>query len=347
MNDKNLKILVTGANGYIGSLLCEKLNYQGYTVVGTDSGLINNDCTFYENNKGLTRLKKDIRNIEADDLKGFYAICHFAALSNDPLGEVDKTLTYDINYKATINLLDKAIEAGVQRFIFSSSCSMYGITDQFIVDENSPIAPLTAYAESKFFVERNLREKYSNKDINITVLRNSTAYGVSPMLRIDLVVNNLTGWAILEKKIKIMSDGTPWRPLIHVEDIANAFIAVIESPEKNIRNAVFNVGVNEENYQVKDIADIIKQFLPDCEIVYTGENGADSRSYKVNFDKIKEGLPNFKPVWDLKKGIIDLIEKYQTYNLSHDDFLSRKYIRLKQVRYMMDNDFVDNKLFLK
>ena len=339
------KIIVTGHSGFIGSLMVPLLLDKGYEVVGIDTKYFGEDCEFYPPREGFTEIIKDTRNITEKDLEGAYAICHLAALSNDPLGDLDEQLTYDINHLASVQIAKLAKKVGVEKFIYSSSCSLYGIADGNVaLDETAEFNPVTAYAKSKVYSERDIMPMASD-DFSVTFMRNSTAYGISPKLRIDLVVNNLVGWAVTTGQIKIMSDGTPWRPLVHAEDIARAFIAVIEAPKEVVNQQSYNVGQTEENFQIRDIAKLVGEVVPGCSVIITGEHGSDSRSYKVNFDKITRELPNFKPQWTLKKGIEEVYEAYKKYGMNEDKFTGRYFIRLKQLQYHIDNKHINDKLF--
>jgi len=338
------KIIVTGHNGFIGTLLVKLLIEKGYEVIGIDTNYFNEDCNLHPYKNNIREIQKDIRRISEEDLKDGYALCHLAALSNDPVGELDPDLTYEINYRASVRLAKLAKKMSLKKFIYSSSCSLYGIAGEEALTEEAEFNPITAYAKSKVLSEKDILP-LNDKDFCVTILRNSTAYGISPKLRLDLVVNNLIGWALTTGQIKILSDGTPWRPLVHAEDIARAFIAVIEAQEDVVNGEAFNVGKNSENYQIKDIAAMIKEILPDCKIDITGEYGSDSRSYKVNFDKIEEILPYFKPQWNLKKGIEQIIEYYKKYNMSSDKFNERFFVRLKQINYLIKNKLIDNNLY--
>ncbi|MCK4250176.1 SDR family oxidoreductase [candidate division WOR-3 bacterium] len=338
------KILVTGHNGFIGPLLVKLLTENGYNVVGLDTNYFGHDCELYSQENGIREIVKDIRNVDEKDLEGIDAVCHLAALSNDPLGQLNEDLTYSINYESTVHLAKLAKKAGVKKFVYSSSCSLYGVAGDKALTEEAAFNPVTAYAKSKVLSENAILQ-LSDKDFCTTSLRNATAYGISPKLRVDLVVNNLVGWALTIGKIKILSDGTPWRPIVHAEDIARAFIAVIEAPAESVNGQAFNVGINSENYQVKDIATIISQIIPDCEIIITGEYGPDSRTYKVNFDKIKNYLPNFIPKWNLTKGVEEIVESYRKNKLDDEKFSGRYFIRLKQLEYLLSNKFVNEKLY--
>jgi nucleoside-diphosphate-sugar epimerase len=339
------KIIVTGHNGFIGSHLVRLLKGKGYYVIGIDIQYFDESCRFSDEIKIDKVIKKDVREINKHDLKDVYAVCHLAALSNDPMGALNEELTYDINYKASVILAENAKNAGVEKFIYSSSCSMYGIAEGDVaLDESAPFAPVTAYAVSKVKTEEEVKPM-ADKNFAVTFLRNATAYGISPKLRLDLVVNNLIGWAITTGQIRIMSDGTPWRPLIHAEDIAQAFVAVIETPKEKVNGKSFNVGQNGENFQIKEIAKMVGEVVPDCNVVITGEHGGDSRSYRVDFSKIEHELPAFKPKWKLKAAIADIYEQYKKVGMDNEKFNGRFFIRLKQLQYLKDNNQLNNNLY--
>ncbi|MBN1252546.1 MAG: SDR family oxidoreductase [Bacteroidales bacterium] len=339
------KIIVTGHSGFIGSILVPLLLEKGFEVVGIDTNYFGKDCEFYPAKTGFTEIIKDTRNIDEKDLKGAYAICHLAALSNDPLGDLDEQLTFDINHLASIEIAKLAKKVGVEKYIYSSSCSLYGIADgDKALAEDADFNPVTAYAKSKVYSERDILP-LATDDFSVTFMRNSTAYGISPKLRLDLVVNNLVGWAVTTGQIKIMSDGSPWRPLIHAEDIARAFIAVIAAPKESVNKKSFNVGQTQENFQVRDIANLVGEVVPNCKVVITGEHGSDSRSYRVNFDKIANELPNFEPKWTLKKGIEEIYEAYLKYGMDDEKFNGRYFTRLKQLQHHMKMNKLDNELF--
>jgi nucleoside-diphosphate-sugar epimerase len=341
------RVVVTGYNGFIGIHLVRLLKEAGYSVVGIDTNYFGKDCEFFTPEIDILELKKDMRLIEEKDIEGAYAICHLAALSNDPVGELNQELTYEINYRASVRLAHLAKKAGVERFVFSSSCSMYGISGgENALDEAASFNPITAYAKSKVFAENDLLP-LADKKFAVTFLRNATAYGVSPKLRLDLVVNNLVGWAVTTSQIRIMSDGTPWRPLIHVEDIARAFVSVLGAPFEKVNGKAFNTGKNEDNHQVKDIARLVSEVVPGCEVLITGEHGSDSRSYKVDFSKIKKELPGFKPQYSLKEGIEQLFEYYKRYNMNKEKFEGRSFTRLKQLNFLLSNGLIDNNLLWK
>jgi len=338
-----MNILVTGNNGYIGKILVKSLIDKGYKVIGYDTDYFSN-CEIYNDDlTSVQQITKDIRDVSEDDLNDIDVICHLAALSNDPTGNLNPTLTDDINHKASIKLAKLAIKKGVRKFIYSSSCSLYGVAEEKALTEESIQNPVTPYAKSKVDTEIDLK-KLACKNFSPVFLRNSTAYGLSPMMRFDLVLNNLCGWAYTTGKIKIMSDGTPWRPLVHIEDICRAFIAIIESSNDLVHNQAFNVGQNKENYQIKDIAEVVKKIFPNCDIEYTFEHGSDSRTYNVSFDKISE-LKNFKPQWNIEKGAKELLNAFKKYDLTIDDFQSKKYTRLKQLQFLLDSNKLNDDLY--
>lgn len=339
-----MKILITGDRGYIGSVLVEKLLSEGFEVIGFDSGFFANSVVFRVSEPKYKTITKDIREVNLPDLAGIDAIIHLSALSNDPIGEIDPKLTGDINYKASIRLARLAKEAHVKRFIFSSSCSIYGIAKNGIVDEKSRVNPLTAYAKSKIKTESALK-KMASDNFFVGLLRNSTVYGFSPRFRNDLVVNNLVTTALAYGQIRIMSDGTPWRPLIDVRDLADIFIEFLKTKNKSLNGKIINIGFNKNNFQVKDLVDVIKKELPSCKVVYTGEHGADSRSYRVKFDLFEKQFPKLRPKWPLKKSVKDLVKNLKANKFSKQNFESGVYTRLVVLKKLLDNRKLDKNLF--
>ncbi|MHA1357031.1 MAG: NAD-dependent epimerase/dehydratase family protein [Candidatus Helarchaeota archaeon] len=338
------KVLITGNLGYIGIILTEELLKENYDVVGIDTNYYNDELLFdIEFSKEFKQVKKDIRKINLNDLKGIDTVIHLAALSNDPLGMIDPQLTEIINHQTTIQLAQLAKRAQVSQFIFSSSCSVYGQSGATPLTETSKTAPISAYAISKVKSELDLSQ-IADEDFSPVCLRNATAYGISPSMRFDLVVNNLIGWAYSTKKIKILSDGKGWRPIVHIRDIANAFIAVLKAPTDIIHNEIFNVGINSENYQVKDIAQNIKDVMTNCTIQIVGQDNPDQRSYIVNFDKIQK-LKHFKPQWNLQKGIQEIYNRFDSLKLTYDIFQKRNFTRLKQITYLLENHLIDHELY--
>jgi nucleoside-diphosphate-sugar epimerase len=336
------RVLVTGYAGYIGSVMVKILEDEGYDITGMDNDYFAG-CDFGAARYPFPVIRKDVRDVVAADLSGFDAVIHLAALSNDPMGELDRELTLEINYRASVRLARLARTAGVARFLFSSSCSMYGAGRDGLLDERAPLRPLTAYAESKVRTEQEVSQ-LACPGFSPVFLRNATAYGASPRLRADLVLNNLACWAFTTGKIRIMSDGTPWRPLVHVEDIARAFTAVLRAPVAAIHNQAFNVGVNGENYQVRDLAECIRGALPDCEVEYAAKGGPDARNYRVDFGKIRAQLPEFKPKWDAHRGASHLIEGFRRHGITADDFQGARFTRLARLRALLDSDLLDSSL---
>jgi nucleoside-diphosphate-sugar epimerase len=325
-----MKVFVTGHRGYIGVHLVKHLKEAGHFVKGCDLNLFEG-CEWDEFINPDLEIIKDIRELDIEDIKGYDCIMHLAAISNDPMGELIPEITYSVNRDGSIYLANLAKKAGIPRFIFSSSCSIYGKGETLDLDENAKLNPISAYAESKIATEKVLKEMADEKFTAIC-LRNSTAYGFSPMFRIDLVVNNLLTCAFTKKEIRIMSDGTPWRPLIHCSDIGRAFInfALLDLKEKNF--VAVNIGANKENYQVKDVAEKVKFFVKDSEVVYTGEIGEDPRNYRVNFDYLNMLSPDFKLNYCLESGIEELYRYLKEKKFSLDDFNSSKFVRLKTLQ---------------
>lgn len=328
-----MKILVTGHNGYIGAHLVHLLKVAGHTVVGCDINLFEG-CAWEPFSMPDCIWQKDVREIKAKELEGIDCIMHLAALSNDPMGDIDPALTISINQEGSIQLAQHAKAVGVQRFLFASSCSIYGKGAKLDMDETDPVNPLTAYATSKIEAEKAI-SALADAHFSPVFLRNATAYGYSPMLRIDLVVNNLLACAVAKGKIEIKSDGSPWRPLIHCKDIARAFVAMAEAPVAAVHNRIINVGGNAENYQVKDVADEVQKLLPHAEIVYTGEVGEDPRNYKVNFDLLGKLLPDFKLEYNLQKGMQELYEKLKEHHFSQTDFDGDQFVRLRTLKHKL------------
>ena len=337
-----MRVLVTGHNGFIGATMAKTLHEAGHRVTGLDTYYYE-DCTLNGHDFEVPAIRKDIRDVKLDDLKGFDAIIHLAALSNDPIGELKAEWTYDINHLASVNLAKLGKAAGVRLFLFSSSCSMYGTAGDDMVTEQAPLRPLTHYATSKVRAEVDLA-KLADKDFSPVFMRNATAYGVSPRLRADLVLNNLVGWAFTTGRVLIKSDGTPWRPVIHIGDIARAFAAVLAAPREVVHCQAFNVGLNGENYQVRDLAEIVERTVPGCKIEYAGEAGPDPRSYRVDFSKLARAVPDFRPIWNATLGARELYEVYSRVNLTHEDFQGRKYIRVKHLRHLIQNNVLDDSL---
>jgi len=305
------------------------LRERGHDVVGLDSGLFEG-CDF-ETVQTVPSIDLDVRDVQTDHLSGFDAVLHLAALSNDPLGDLDPSLTHDINHRASVRLAKLAAQAGVSRFVFSSSCSLYGAAGNDMLDETAEFNPVTAYGETKMMVERNVRP-LASKTFSPTFLRNATAYGVSPRLRGDLVVNSLVGYAFATGDVFIKSDGTPWRPLVHLRDIASAFIAVIESPRELVHNEAFNVGQSSENYRIRDIADIVREVVPGSTVRYAADGGSDARCYRVDCSKIARVLKNFRPSWTVRDGVEELYAAYQQQGVTLEDLEGSRYLRIAHIQ---------------
>jgi nucleoside-diphosphate-sugar epimerase len=338
-----MKLLVTGTEGYIGSLLVPTLMQRGHDVTGLDTGFYR-DGRLYDGVKPATRqIKKDIRHITADDVRGFDGVVHLAELSNDPLGQHNPALTYQINHQGSVSLAALAKKAGARRFVYTSSCSVYGVAAQDIVSEESLVNPQTAYADCKQLVERDVSALASD-GFSPTFLRNATAFGASPRMRFDIVLNNLAGLAWTTKEIKMVSDGTPWRPLVHVLDICDAIACVLEAPPATVHNQILNVGDNSQNYRVREIAEIVAEVFPGCRLTF-GASGADNRSYRVNFDKIHRLLPDFRCRRDARTGARELREVFERIKLSPEMFEFRAFTRLKQLEHLLRTSQIDDQFF--
>jgi nucleoside-diphosphate-sugar epimerase len=338
-----MRILLTGIDGYLGSLLAPELVRQGHEILGLDTGYYKERVLYPERGIVPRTLVKDLREIEPEDLKDLDAVVHMAELSNDPAGELAPQITYDINHKGSVRLAELARKAGVARFVYMSSCSVYGVSGSDFVNEESPVNPQTAYGICKTLVERDLRA-LAGRDFAPTYLRNATAFGASPRMRFDIVLNNLAGLAWSTKEIRMTSDGTPWRPIVHGLDIAQAIMAVLEAPVEAVSNEVFNVGDTELNYRVRDIAEIVGEIFPGCRVFF-GAPGRDNRSYRVAFDKIRKHLPTFKCQWDVRRGAQQLLELFERIDMTEDVFQFRTFTRLKQLEYLLRTGQIDGDFF--
>ena len=340
-----MKVLLTGCEGYIGSLLAPLLMNQGYEVIGVDTGFYKTGWLYQGTKITPLSMNKDIRHISDKDLQGIDAVIHLAELSNDPLGQLNSEITHEINHKASVRLAKLARSVSVKRFIYTSSCSVYGIATDDYVTESSPVNPQTAYAKCKTLVERDVK-KFADEDFSPIFLRNATAYGISPRMRFDIVLNNLAGLAWTTKEIAMTSDGTPWRPLVHLLDICQAVIQCLKAPKDVIHNQTFNVGYTKANYQVKEIAEIVAKVFKGCKLSF-GMQSADNRSYRVSFDKINNKLPGFKCQWDPLKGARQLYHLFERIELPKDLFFSKEFTRLKQIEYLLRTKQIDDKFFWK
>jgi nucleoside-diphosphate-sugar epimerase len=337
-----MKVLLTGHRGYIGTVMAPLLLKAGIELSGLDSGLFD-ACTFGEYVPEIPGISKDIRDVEVSDLEGFDAVIHLAGLSNDPLGDFDPSLTDEINHVASHRLAQKAKVAGVKRFIFSSSCSNYGAGGEDLLNEDSPLNPVTPYGRSKVESEWDIA-KLAGPDFTPVFMRSATAYGVSPRLRFDLVLNNLVAWAFTTGDILIKSDGTPWRPVVHIEDISRAFKEALLAPASAVVNQKFNVGRSDQNYRVREIAEIVAETVPGCRIRYAADAGPDKRCYRVDCSRIRQILPGFEPQWDVRKGAKELYEAYQKVGLTVDEFEGPRYKRISHLKGLVASNQVDPRL---
>lgn len=337
-----MRVLITGHNGYIGSVLAPMVQAAGHEVVGLDTYLFSGG-TFGFDVEGVDSLRMDLRDVTVDDLRGFDAVMHLAALSNDPVGDLNTQITYDINHIGSVRLAELAKRAGVERFIFASSCSLYGVAGDEMLTETAGFNPITAYGISKVLFERDVA-KLAGDDFSPTFLRNSTAYGVSPRLRADVVVNNLVAVAYTTGEVLIQSDGTPWRPLVHIEDIARAFIATLHAPREVVHNEAFNVGRSEENYRVRDLGSLVEQVIPGSKVRYAEGGGPDPRCYRVDCSKIARTLPEFRPQWTVRAGMEQLRDAFQRNGLTREDLNGDRYFRIRRIRALQAEGVLDDSL---
>jgi nucleoside-diphosphate-sugar epimerase len=331
-----MRVAVTGHHGYIGSVLATVVRDAGHDVVGIDT-FFYRGCDFGPNGGFEPALTADIRDLTVEDLRGFDAVVHLAALSNDPVGDLNPDWTYAINGEATVSLARLAREAGVRRFIFASSCSMYGAAEGGgALDESAPLRPLTAYAESKVTAEEGLRE-LAGRDFSTVSMRNATVYGVSSRLRLDVVLNNLVAWAHTTGSIRMQSDGTPWRPLVHVRDVARAALELLGAPDELVSGEAFNVGSAEQNYRIAELAEMVRERLPHCEITFAEGAGPDPRSYRVDFSKLESALPTFRCDWTAERGVDELARAYASEGLSGEELSGDRYLRLGRIKALLDS----------
>ncbi len=338
-----MKILVTGTEGYLGSLLAPILMREGHDILAVDTGFYKAGWLYHGVSMTPRTLLKDIRQIAAEDLAGIEAVVHMAELSNDPTGELAPHITYEINHKGSVRLAELAKEVGVARFVYMSSCSVYGVAAEGYVTEESAVNPQTAYAICKTLVERDLQPMASD-GFSPTYLRNATAYGASPRMRFDIVLNNLAGLAWTTREIKMVSDGTPWRPLVHALDIARAIVCTLNAPRAAIHNQIFNVGETDHNYSIKEVAEVVAEVFPGCQLSF-GNQGSDNRSYRVSFDKIKAQLPGFQCAWDARRGAQQLHDVFQQIDLTPELFNGRGFTRLKQLEYLIRTRQIDQDFY--
>jgi len=338
------RILVTGHRGYIGAVLTPMLLERGYAVLGVDTDLYRG-CDFGDTpGRAIPEVAGDVREIGRRDLVGLHAVVHLAALSNDPLGDLNPAVTLDINHAASVRLARLAREAGIPRFLFSSSCSSYGAAGDTPVDEESSLRPLTVYALSKVRVEEDVSQ-LANEQFSPTFLRNATAYGVSPRLRLDLVLNDLVASAVVTGRVRVLSDGTPWRPLIHVEDIARAFVAMLEAPREAVHGQAFNVGAPGENYRVSELAELVRHAVPGSRIEYAEGAAPDRRSYRVDLARVARAVPGFAPRWTARDGIRELRDAFLGAGPAAVDLHGSRFRRVRRIRQLLDEGLVDPRLY--
>lgn len=337
-----MRILLTGHDGYIGTVMSRVLTEAGHDVVGLDSFLFEG-CGLGAAPE-IPSIRMDIRDVVPSTVKGFDAVVHLAAICNDPVGDLDPACTFSVNHQATVRLAELAKEAGIRRFLFSSSCSLYGASDtNELLTEDAPFNPVTPYGESKILVERDV-EGLADDTFTPVFLRNATAYGASPRLRADIVLNNLVGYALTTGEVLIRSDGSPWRPLVHVEDISRAFLAALEAPSEAIHAEAFNVGADEENYRIRDLAEIVSEAVPGSRVTFAPGGSPDLRDYRVGFEKIRRALPGLATRWTVRRGVAELVAMYRRAGVTREAFLGARFVRLERIRERLAEGSIDASL---